>query len=129
MNNRNTASVLVVYSVVVATLVGGIGIALAMVSGSAGSLEQSTRAKTPFEIQLQSAREVREALAKPVARPEPLAPITARLEKPVAKLAAVRPAPKRNPELAMRQAQQAFANIEPESQSFFSFLAFGPGRR
>jgi hypothetical protein len=126
MNNRSSVSSLVMYVAVAGTLVGGIGIALTVVTSSVASQQVVARAKTPFEIQLDSAREVREALAKPIPAPQPLPRITAKLEKPVAKVVP----PKRNTEVAMRESRQAFASIEPPAppQSFFEFMAFGPRR-
>jgi hypothetical protein len=130
MNNRSSVSSLVMYVAVAATLVGGIGIALTVVTSSVASQQVVARAKTPFEIQLDSAREVREALAKPIPAPQPLPRITAKLEKPVAKVVARSVPPKRNTEVAMRESRQAFASIEPPAppQSFFEFMAFGPRR-
>ena len=128
MNNRSPVANALVYAAVVATLVGGIGAALAVVSASVVSHESAARTKTPFELQLESAREVRQALAKPIAAPQPLPPITAKLEKPVVKVAAVRPAPpKRNAEVAMRRARQVFASMEPPPPppSMFGFMPFG----
>jgi hypothetical protein len=127
MENRSSVAVLSVYVAVVAALVGSIGIALAVVGGSVGS-QQSPRTKSAFEIQLESAREIRQALAKPIPQPERLTPITA---KPV-KVAAAKTAPKKhNSDAAMRQSRQAFAKIDQPSQpqGFFGFLSFGPGGR
>jgi hypothetical protein len=127
MDNRSSVIVIGVYAGVIAALVCSIGIALAIVSGSIVS-EQVPHAKTAFETQLESAREIRQALAKPIPQPERLAPITA---KPV-KIATAKPAPrKQNPEAGMRQARQAFASIEEPrpAQTFFGFMSFGPGGR
>ena len=128
MNNRSSVLSVVMYLAVAATFVGGIGVALTAVASSVVSQQSVARAKTPFEIQLDSAREVREALAKPIPAPQPLPRITAKLEKPIA---ASRPLPpKRKTEFAMRESRQAFASIEPPAplQSFFEFMAFGPRR-
>ena len=130
MNNRSSVLSVAMYLAVAATLVGGIGVALSAVTSSVVSQQSVARAKTPFEIQLDSAREVREALAKPIPAPQPLPRITAKLEKPVAKVVARSVPPKRNTEVAMRESRQAFASIEPPAplQSFFEFMAFGPRR-
>ena len=131
MNNRSLVLSVVVYAAVAATLLAGMGVALTAVTSSVVSQPAVARAKTPFEIQLDSAREVREALAKPIPAPQPLPQITAKLEKPIAKVAAARPLPpKRNTEVAMRESRQAFASIDPPAppQSFFEFMAFGPRR-
>ena len=128
MNNRSSVLSVVMYLAVAATLVGGIGVALTAVTSSVVSQQSVARGKTPFEIQLDSAREVREALAKPIPASQPLPRITAKLEKPIA---ASRPLPpKRNTDFAMRELRQAFASIEPPAplQSFFEFMAFGSRR-
>ena len=64
MNNRSLVLSVVVYPAVAATLVGGMGVALTAVTSSVVSQPAVARAKTPFEIQLDSAREVREAACK-----------------------------------------------------------------
>ena len=130
MNNRSSVLSVIMYVAVAGTLVGGIGVALTVVTSSVVSQQSVTRVKTPFEIQLDSAREVREALAKPIPAPQPLPKITAKLEKPIAKVAARSLPPKRNTEVAMRESRQAFASIDPPAppQSFFEFMAFGPRR-
>ena len=56
MNNRSSVLSVVMYLAVAATLVGGIGVALTAVASSVVSQESVARAKTPFEIQLDSAR-------------------------------------------------------------------------
>jgi hypothetical protein len=127
MENRSSVAVLSVYVAVVAALLGSIGIALAVVAGSVVS-EQSPRTKSAFEVQLESAREIRQALARSIPQPERLTPITA---KPV-KVATARTAPKKhNSDAAMRLSRQAFARIDEPSQpqAFFGFLSFGPGGR
>ena len=130
MNNRSSISSLIMYVAVAGTLLGGIGVALTMVTSSVASQQSVTPVKTPFEIQLDSAREVRAALAKPIPAPQPLPQITAKLERPIAKVGARSVPPKRNTELAMRESRQAFASIDPPAapQSFFEFMAFGPRR-
>ena len=131
MNNRSSVSSLVMYVAVAATLVSGIGVALTVVTSSVASQHAVARVKTPFEIQLDSAREVREALARPIPAPQPLPQITAKLEKPITKVAARSvPLKRTNTEVAMRESRQAFASIDPPAppQSFFEFMAFGPRR-
>ena len=125
-NQKHPLAALAVYGVVAFTLMGGIGLGVAAIATTAVVSSPSVQDKTALQLRIESAREVREALAKPVPAPAPLPPITAKLERPVPKVAA-RPAPQRNPEYAMRQARQAFASIDgppPQPQSFFSFLGF-----
>jgi hypothetical protein len=127
MHNRGSVTVVSVYAAIVAALIGSIAIALAVVGSSVASLP-SARTKSAFETQLESAREIREALAKPVPQPERLGPITS---KP-AKVAGAKSAPKKQThDVASRQSRQAFANIhEPrQPQEFFGFLSFAPDGR
>jgi hypothetical protein len=131
MNHRGLISNLAIYAAVVSALLGCLGVSLVTLSGAILSQETKVRAKTPFEIQLERAREIRQALAKPILGPPPLPPITAKLEKPLPKLVALRPtSPKRNHEAAMRKARQVFASMSPSppAQSYFGFMPLG-GRR
>jgi hypothetical protein len=115
-----------VYAAVAFSLVGGMGATVAAIVNTTPAPQgASVRTKSPLELRVESAREVREALAKPIVQPEPLPPITAKLAKPVTKLAVARPAPRRNDEVAMMQAKQAFVHID-RPQSFFEMLGFGP---
>jgi hypothetical protein len=131
MAANKTVTGLLMYAAVALTLVGGIGAGAAAIVKAASAIHQqsSSRTKSPLESRIESAREIREALAKPVAHPQPLAPITAKLANPAAKVAA-RPAPRRNTDVAMTQARQAFAQIDrpqfERPQTFFEMLAFGP---
>jgi hypothetical protein len=123
-SSKHPLAALAVYIAVLLTLLGGIGIALATVVRSTGAATASPQEKTALQVQVESAREVREALARPIAGPTPLGPITAKLAKPPAKVAAL-PTPKRNTEQAMRRGREAFASIDaPPTDSFFGFLGF-----
>jgi flagellar basal body-associated protein FliL len=121
-----------IYIVVATTVVCGIGVALVMVVASSAGMQQSTKARSPLEAQVASAREIRQALARPIASAEPLPPISSKVNKPTVKVADAKadPPPKPRRPKIMRQAREAFASIEPFQQrlSFFQFLAFGPGR-
>jgi len=126
---KHPLSALAVYIAVVMTLLGGIGLALATIVSSSGASPQIIQDKTLLQVQIDGAREVRASLAKPIPAPEPLPQITAKLQKPVAKAVAIRSAPKRNSDVAMREARQVFARIDPPAreQSFFErLLGFGP---
>jgi hypothetical protein len=126
----NRTSVVVVYAAVVASLVAGIGVALFIVTNSVAS-PQSARTRTALDMRLESAREVREALAKPIPQPQRLPPVTAK--KQVAKAATRSATPKSSSELAMRDPRQAFVSIkEPPTtfaEPFFGLMSFGPGAR
>lgn len=134
MKPKNPATALSIYIAVAIALLAGIGVAIAtIVASSAGIQQQTAKPKSPLEVQVASAREIREALARPIAGPEPLQPISSKVKPPV-KVAEAKaeppPKPKRLPRV-MRQARQAFAGIGPFQQEppFFQFMAFGAGGR
>jgi hypothetical protein len=132
MQNRSFGTVIGVYAVVVATLIGCIGVAISAIGGSSVGVSSETRAKSAIESQLESAREIREALAKPIPQPERLGPIASKPAKATPKLATARSAVKRsNADVAMKQGRQAFANIDGprEPHALFGLLSFGPGGR
>jgi hypothetical protein len=110
---------------------GIIAIAIKAIGGSV-DVSSETRAKSAIESQLKSAREIREALAKPIPQPQRLGPIASKPAKPAPNFAAAKPAVKKpNSEAAINQGRQAFANIDAprEPQGFFGLLSFGPGSR
>ncbi len=70
------------YSGAVVTLVIGSALSLALiVSAGAGLSHTSEIEKTLLDARVESARAIKEALAKPIPRPEPLAPVTAKLAR------------------------------------------------
>src|SRR6476659_7015757 len=57
-----------------------VGLGLTAVVKAASALSQQTqRERTMLDLRMESSREIRQALAKPLPQPEPLPPITARL--------------------------------------------------
>jgi hypothetical protein len=131
---KSTATALSIYIAVAIALLAGIGVAMAALVASSAGIQQTAKAKSPLEVQVASAREIREALARPIPGPEPLPPISSKVNKPTMKVAEAKtePSPKPKRPRVMRQARQAFASIEPFQQQpppFFQFLAFGLGRR
>ena len=57
-----------------------VGLGLTAVVKAASALSQQTqRERTLLDFRMESSREIRQALAKPLPQPEPLPPITARL--------------------------------------------------
>ena len=57
-----------------------VGLGLTAVVKAASALSQHTqRERTLLDFRMESSREIRQALAKPLPQPEPLPPITARL--------------------------------------------------
>ena len=79
MNSRNQSSVIVTYFAVVAAALSALALGTTViVKASTGMSETSARDKTLLELQVESAREIRRALATPVATPAKLPPITAR---------------------------------------------------
>jgi hypothetical protein len=114
---KNPAMGIALYAAVAVALLGGIGVTLAAIVNTAITSEPSVRAKLPLDARIESAREVRMALAKPVPRAQPLPPITAKVNSPAPKVVAARQVPKPNQQVAMQRARQAFARLAPLSQS------------
>jgi hypothetical protein len=68
-------------ALIVIGMIGGGG--LWALKASARLLPDTSREKTSFELQLQTARDIRQALATPVPPPQPLPPITAKRANPI----------------------------------------------
>ena len=78
MQNRSATSSLFLYCGTVATAFTAVVLALtAVVKASTGWPQAGAREKTLLELQVESSREIRRALAAPIVTP-PLPPITAR---------------------------------------------------
>ena len=89
MNDRGIPSLLAIYFGIIGILVAGAGLGLTkIVDASTGMARHSEREKSLLDERLATARNIKQALAKPVPRPEPLAPITAKPEHAAPKLAA-----------------------------------------
>jgi len=80
-----------------------------IVDASTGMARHSEREKSLLDERLATARNIKQVLAKPVPRPEPLAPITAKPEHAASKLAAA-PKPAR-PKLSA-EARDAMASTD-----------------
>jgi hypothetical protein len=104
MQSRSQPSLLFIYVGAVATALSVIVVGLtAVVRASAGLSDASIRDKTMVELQVESSRAIRRALATPVSIP-PLPPITARPARDIREAAAVpekKPAPTKLPPAAM----------------------------
>lgn len=117
---RGVLSLAAIYFMVIGTLLIGAALGLMkVVETSAGVAVYSEREKTQLDLRVESAREIREALAKPIPLPEPLPPMAAKFERATPTVAAV--APKRP--TVLRQARAAFASMRLE-QSSHSAMAF-----
>jgi hypothetical protein len=131
---QSTGTALIAYCLVGGIALGGLGGAATVLGKATSDSQSQAKTKTVLEVQVESAREIREALARPVAGPEPLPPISSKLSKPETKIAEAKvdpqPKPKRPKVQVVRQAREVFASIEPppQPQPFFQFMAFGPGR-
>ena len=79
MQSRSLSSLVLIYVGVLATALSVIALGLTVVvQASARMSEAGARDKTLLELQLESSREIRRALATPVSQPPQLPPITAR---------------------------------------------------
>jgi hypothetical protein len=115
MNDRGIPSLLAIYFGIIGTLVVGAGLGLTkIVDASAGMAHHSEREKSLLDERLATARSIKQVLAKPVPRPEPLAPITAKPEHAASKTAAaLKPA---RPKLSA-EARDAMASTDVLAQT------------
>ena len=115
MNDRGIPSLLAIYFGIIGILVAGAGLGLTkIVDASTGMARHSEREKPLLDERLATARNIKQALAKPVPRPEPLAPITAKPEHAASKVAAA-PLPARHKLSA--EARDAMASVDFPAQS------------
>lgn len=85
--DRSIPSLLLIYAAVIGTLVAGVGYGFTKLTIASESREPSVAEKTVLDQRIATARQIKAALHKPVAKPEPLTPITAkRTNGPSAKL-------------------------------------------
>jgi hypothetical protein len=104
---RKWSNAFLAYCGVTAALVICSSLSLALVINAGAGLSQTAEIeKTLLDYRVESSREIRQALAKPIPRPEPLGPITAKLARSMeaTKLAA-------KPKLS-KQAADAFASAD-----------------
>jgi hypothetical protein len=81
---RKCSTALLTYCAVAAALVACSSLSLAVVIGAGAGLSQPVETeKTLLDHRVESSREIRQALLRPVPRPEPLGPITATLARRV----------------------------------------------
>jgi hypothetical protein len=81
---RTLALMVVAYAATALILIGVIsGGGLWALKASARLLPDTSREKTSFELQLETARDIRQVLATPVPPPAPLPPITAKRANPI----------------------------------------------
>ena len=82
MRSRSLSSLVLMYVGGLATALSVIALGLtAVVQASAGLSEATARDKTLLELQIESSREIRRALATPISQPPRLPPLTARLAR------------------------------------------------
>ncbi len=105
MQSRSQSSVVLMYFGVLATALSVIALGMtAVVQASAGLSEGAARDKTLLELQVESSREIRRALATPISQPPRLPPITARPARDLREAAASqirKPAQMKLPQEAM----------------------------
>jgi hypothetical protein len=123
---RNVSAAVVMYSTAIVALIFCSGIGLMIVASASIAPNQKAEAeKTILEQRIESAREVRAALAKGVAKPEPLPPITAKLARDLKAVQSAATIMPERPKLTA-QARNAFASTDfsaaqPYSRSYSSF--------
>jgi len=110
---RCQSSKLILYIGVVVLALAGIAFGLtAVVKAATGTLQQTQRERTLLDVRVESAREIRQALAKPVPHPAPLPPVTTRATRALGRTVVA--SNRHHPQL-MDVARDAFANMEPVS--------------
>jgi hypothetical protein len=113
LKGRSLPSLLAIYFIIIGMPLAcaAIGLAL-MVQASAGLPQQAEREKTLLDLRVESSREIRQALAKPIPPPEPLPPLTARAAQALGGALAAKPQRKLG-----KEARDAFASSEWSAQS------------
>lgn len=109
---------LLVCLAVIAFSIGTIG------QASVGMMQRADREKSPVDLQIESAREIRAALKKPIV-PPPLPPVTAKPLRDVSAVAAADQS-RRLPANARPAAMNAMAMDQPASRGAASYP--GPDR-
>ena len=115
---RKWSNAFLTYCGVAAALVICSSLSLALVINAGAGLSHTAEIeKTLLDYRVESSREIRQALSKPIPRPEPLGPITAKLARSMeaTKLAA-------QPKLS-NQARDAFASADLPAVSSRSYAA------
>ena len=117
---RSVLALLAIYATIIGTLIAATSFSLIwMIDGSAAFSRAPDREKTVLDQRIESAREVRRALAKRIPPPAPLPPITAKLERPVQTAAA------KNPRIST-EARDAFASMNTPSYSYNAYDRHAP---
>ena len=81
-SQRNVPALLLMYAGICGTLALGTGYAFSHFTVAAGENAKLSRTeKTVLDQRVASAREIREALSRPIPRPEPLPPISTKVAK------------------------------------------------
>ena len=110
---RRVSTIIIMYGAVVGVALGGIAFGLtAVVKAATGLSQQTQREQSLLDRRMESSREIRQALAKPLPRPEPLPPITARVAHDVGSGVVASRADRRK---LMDEARDAFAGIKLSS--------------
>lgn len=124
---RKCSIAFLAYCGAAAVLVIASSLSLALVVSAGAGLSQSAEAeKTLLDYRIESSREIRQALTKPIPRPGPLAPITAKLARSMdvtkaRRMDATKVASK--PKLS-KQAKDAFASADLSSTSSPTSVVF-----
>lgn len=110
---RGLSTTTFMYVAVTGVALGGVAFGLtAVVNAATGLSQQTQREQSLLALRMESSREIRQALAKPLPRPEPLPPITARLAHDVGSGVVASRADRRK---LMDEARDAFAGMELSS--------------
>jgi hypothetical protein len=116
MHGRSSSSLLLLYVGVIAAGLSVTALGLtAAVKASAGLLPDSAREKTLVDLQVQSSRDIRRALATPISVP-PLTPLTAHLRETAMAQAKKPVRPKLSPEARNAMAMDQSRETPPQPE-------------
>jgi predicted lysophospholipase L1 biosynthesis ABC-type transport system permease subunit len=125
MNGRSQSSAILTYFAVIAAALSALALSTtALVKASTGVFETGAPDKTLLELQVESSREIRRALATPVENPAKLPPITARPARDIraatltAKPVQTKPSQEAMNAMAMDQSAAYSSSFQSSSQDY-----------
>jgi len=117
MTERGIPTLLAIYFGVFALLTGGAFFAYTKFTQASEQMAQSrSRERTVLDERLASLRAIKEALRKPLPKPQPLPPITAKVANPHPKVEVAEKAERKSKKLS-QETRDAFASFDEPSVS------------
>src|SRR5882724_9459317 len=126
VRDRSFLSSYFLYVSVIGVALTGMALGLpAAVPPATGLSQQTQQERTVLDLRMENAREIRQALARPLPRPEPHSRITIRASHAVGSAAVPSNAHRRK---LIAEAREVFANIEPSTSDARSSAYAEPDR-